>query len=305
MLKIPSDRTHTLRNKLCAYCGVELSPKIRSLDHVVARKFVPEGTMVDSCNIGLRACKTCNGHKSRLEDDISAISMMPGSDGKFARDDERLVRTYQRKAKGAISDATRKRVAQSHTKSKIDMPFGGAQISMSFTGSPHIDDRRAAILAWSQIQGLWFFQTYDEARGYGRYLSQDQFHFVGMVSRLDWGNAEMASFAKQIEDWEYQTFACLAEGYFRAVVKGSPDSQTLAWAVEWNDAYRVFGYWGQGESWRTHLDELAPLTADHMVGDTTNGWAYRREIPLAEDSYDGLFAHPSDYDDDSPADAAI
>lgn len=297
MLKIPTDRTHTLINRLCPYCGVELTPKNRSLDHVVARKFVPEGTMVDSCNIGLRACKPCNGHKARLEDDISAITMLPGADGKYARDDQRLIRTSQRKARGAISDATRKRVAESHTKSNISLPFGGAQISMSFTGSPHIDQGRAAILSWSQIQGLWFFQTYDKERGHGRYLPQENFHMVGLVGRLDWGNVQIASFVKQIERWEHQTFACLADGYFRAVVKGSPDGETLAWAVEWNDAYRVFGYWSQSESWQSHFDDLAPLKPDYMIGDTTNGWASRREIPLPDDEDDGLFAHPPDFED--------
>ena len=298
MLEINSDRTHTLINRLCAYCGVELTPKNRSLDHVVARKFVPEGTMINSCNIGLRACKPCNGHKARLEDDISAITMLPGADGKFARDDQRLIRTSQRKAKGAISNATRKKVAQSHTNFGVNLPFGSAQLSMSFTGAPQIDERRAAILAWSQIQGLWFFQTYDKDRGHGRYLSREDFQFVGLVGRLDWGNVQIASFVKQIENWEHQTFACLADGYFRAMVKGSPDGETLAWAVEWNDAYRVFGYWSLGNSWQEHFGNLALLKPDYMVGDTINGWAYRQEIPLAKNTDDGLFANPLEYEDD-------
>lgn len=297
MIRLPTDRTQTLPNTRCPYCGVELNSKNRSRDHVVARKFVPEGTLVNTLNIGLWSCRRCNGQKSALEDDISAITMMPGPDGTYARDDDRLVRTSQRKLRGSISADTRKKVADSHPKSQIRMPFGGAEISFSFTGQPRIDDERAVRLAWSHIQGLWFHQTYDKDRGFGRFLLLEKFALVGVVSRFDWGNVQVASFVKQIEDWEHQTFACLADGYFRAVVKGSPDGDTLAWAVEWNDAYRVFGYWSQGESWQSHFDDLAPLKPDHMIGDTTNGWASRREIPLPKDEDDGLFAHPPDFED--------
>lgn len=250
--------------------------------------------MVNSCNIGLLSCKRCNGHKAKLEDDISAITMLPGPDGTYAREDERLIKTSIRKLKGSISAHTKKRVSESHPKTKIQIPFGNAQFTFDLTGQPNIDDGRAAWLAWSQIQGLWFHQTYDKDRRSGHFMSLDKFVFVGIFSRFDWGNVQLTSFAAQIKDWQHQTYACLADGYFRAVIKAAPDGSALAWAVEWNENYRAFGYWSYEDKWKAHFDLLTPLRPDHMVGDTTNGWAYRQEIRLADDAEDTLFAEPPD-----------
>ena len=169
MIRLPTSRTLTIPNEICAYCGIALLSSNRSRDHVLSRKFVPHGTLHNSCNIGIWTCKKCNGFKSELEDDISAITMLIGPDGKFARDDERLINTSARKQKGAISKATKRRVAESHPEMKADIPFGAGLFSFNFVAQPTIEEQRAARLAWLQIQGIWFYQTYDPAAKRGKF----------------------------------------------------------------------------------------------------------------------------------------
>jgi hypothetical protein len=66
---------------ICPYCGVALSKENSTKEHVLARKFVPKGTLNNQWNLILNACRCCNNSKSDLEDDISAITMQPNMRG--------------------------------------------------------------------------------------------------------------------------------------------------------------------------------------------------------------------------------
>lgn len=294
MILIPPDRTATIANRLCGYCGEEIGRRERTRDHVVARRFVPEGTLMNSCNVGLWACAGCNGLKSGLEDDISAITMMPDVYGRFARDDTRLRRTAARKLKGAVSIDTRKPVAKSRPNIGFNMPFANASMSMNYVGAPRIADERAAQLAWMQIQGFWFFQTFERGRGHGKFLPAKDFHFAGMANRADWGNERIATFTTVFLGLEPQFHATLADGYFRAGIRGFPDGENLAWAIEWNEMTRCYGYWGPGASRRVRA--LPEPRMEFLAGDTTNGIAVRREVSLSE-ADDRLFKAPAEMAD--------
>lgn len=291
MILLPTDRTIMIANTLCPYCGGELRARDRTRDHVLARKFVPQGTLVNSANIGLWACSICNGLKSQLEDDISAITMLPDTNGRFARNDERLRRSSARKARGSVSAATRKRVEHSHPRMNLNLPIQNASLNVGFTGHPEIDDERAAQLAWMQLQGFWFFQGFDRSLGWGARLTAADFHLVGLVSRADWGNPQIRAFESEMKSLDPQLHAVLAEGYFRATVRRYPGEQTLAWAVEWNEAFRCFGYWGPIRACEEKAESLPALEMTFLAGDTTNGIAFRIETALAEED-DTLFDPP-------------
>src|SRR4051812_45991452 len=65
-----------LRNFSCPYCGSDIDAGTSSTEHVVSRRFVPNGSLHQSLNVILAAHASCNNKKSGLEDDISVISML-------------------------------------------------------------------------------------------------------------------------------------------------------------------------------------------------------------------------------------
>ena len=102
----PGNRAITLQNENCPYCfrpfGSGLVP---TKEHVIARNFVPKGTLQGCWNLILQACKQCNAAKAILEDDISAITMQPDA-MVYASDYPRLIAEAKRKAQGSISRLT-------------------------------------------------------------------------------------------------------------------------------------------------------------------------------------------------------
>ncbi len=102
-----------LNNETRVYCGAELTAASRTKEHVIGRRFVPKGKLNQQWNLIVWACKTCNGLKADLENDLSAISMQPEASGKFAEPDQVLADESRRKAARATSRRTRKLVKDS------------------------------------------------------------------------------------------------------------------------------------------------------------------------------------------------
>jgi len=92
-----------LTNKTCPYCGTILSPENQTKEHVIGRRFVPRGSLNKHWNLIVRACTICNGIKSDLEDDLSAVTLHPDAFGRSPSPDPRVVDDAQRKAAGSIS----------------------------------------------------------------------------------------------------------------------------------------------------------------------------------------------------------
>jgi hypothetical protein len=79
-----------LRNRNCCYCGDLLKDVGSTKEHVIGRNFVPTNTLDGQWSLILRACLRCNRNKSKLENDISAITMQSDGHGEFVSDDVRL-----------------------------------------------------------------------------------------------------------------------------------------------------------------------------------------------------------------------
>jgi hypothetical protein len=104
------------------------------------------------------------------------------------------------------------------------------------------------------------------------------------------GNPLHIAFAKQIEHWDYRLILNTAQNYFRAVIRRHPSKDCWAWAVEWNAAYRLVGYFGERDNAQSLFDELPPLPAESVI-EARDGshFCIRAEQPIS-DSQDTLFS---------------
>ena len=294
------DKPVTLPGVRCAYCRAELTPSNRSDDHVVGRRFVPQGT-ITGFSLKLKACKRCNGYKSTLEDDISAITMLPDTAGNYARDDERLRATSKRKAKGARSPATRRLAAESYHQIEARLPIGGG-MTLNYNGiaMPRIDDKRIGQLAYFHVQGFNFFQSFDRARGHGAWFEPSRFVMLDSMISSDWGNPALRYFTETVEIWQAVCMTAMADGYFRIIIRKNPAADVYAWALEWNDRMRVFGLCCDHEARDAFVAGCPRNHALFSYGDTTNGFALAEDTPLADSEIDRLFtveglAEPASY----------
>jgi hypothetical protein len=283
------DKPVKLPNKKCAYCGVPLRRSIATKDHVVGRRFVPEGTLATGFSLLVQACSPCNNRKASVENFISVITMLPDTSGKYVREDERLTRTVERKARGAISPATRRLAAQSYNKIDARIPLGG-DLSLTYqgVGMPTLDDQSVALLAFFHVQGFYHFRSFHHERGYGNWLKSSRFLVLGHFMKCDWGNPQLLHFAAETAAWEITCLAKFADGYFGHLTRKKPNANLCSWVLEWNEQLRVIGLYGDEGEQRSFVDGMPPLSV-FSYGDTTNGIAMRYETPIAH-NLDDLFA---------------
>jgi len=188
---IDDTRAIRLQNRTCPYCGIPLVAGESDEDHVVARRFVPKGSLETSWNLVLRSCRSCNSAKSDLEDDISAITMHPNAYGHIARDDQVLLADSKRKARGSISRRTKKRVLESEETITLRVPLPGGEMKFEMVAPPQIDDSRAFELARLQLRGFFYWITFDSTESRG-YFWPGGFHPMATAARADWGERTLS-----------------------------------------------------------------------------------------------------------------
>jgi hypothetical protein len=284
-----------LPGRRCAHCAIPLERRTSTQDHVVGRRFVPEGTLATGFFLQVKACRRCNDRKAALEDDVSVITMLPDTTGRLVRDDERLRRTVARKSRGAISPTTRRLVAQSYCQMEASVPVAqGLSMRMNGLAMPLLPDERVAALAFYHVQGFCHFRSFDPTRGHGSWLDRRRFLMLGSAMKEDWGNPHLTHFTAVTGDWDPSCIALLADGYFSHVMRRRGQDDIWSWALEWNGRMRVFGIYGGDAERAEFTSGMPPLLMDFMHGDTTNGFAMRYETPLPEDQ-DRLFDLPDGF----------
>lgn len=298
-----------LKNESCSYCGVELNQYNCTKEHVIGRNFVPKGSLDGSWNLILNACRDCNDKKGELEDDISAITMYWQQNS-----DETLKKEVQRKTgcpgRGATSTRTGKPVADSeesisvnskmsgvtvrvglNTKDSGRIVFGPKQgnlsVGFNFISPPQLSRKRVQALAQYHIQGfVYLLQTkYGGLRLVENEGSTPGFMLVNHALLQDWGNTLQISFRDRISSWpNTRLIARVADGYFKCLIRESPDEPCVAWALEWNKSLRVIGYVGEGKCVHSEWNKL---DAPHFrsVNPTLR---YREEVRITEEE-DTLF----------------
>ena len=268
-----------LPNKNCVYCGEMLTEESATEEHVIGRRFVPKGTLFGQWNIILRACSDCNNAKSQLEDDISAITMQPDAHGQFPSEDERFRSEAQRKTP-SISQFTGKPVGQSAEKMHLSGHFGpGATLGVQMSAPPQVSEERLYQLARFHVQGFFFFITFDKESERGGFLT-GIFKPVMAARRTDWGNAKMRAFACSKLSWSVRFEGIAAEEYFKVSIRRHPAGAGVwAWALEWNQNFRIIGFFGS----QSEVDrEVAALPTLQMkeIGKQGN-IVYRTRLEVA------------------------
>jgi hypothetical protein len=268
-----------MRNLSCPYCGAELGEGARTKEHVIGRRFVPIGAFSDSPNVILWACGTCNRRKSDLEDDIAAITMHFHSVGLPQMQDVRLQAEAARRGLKSGSRRTGKAVAESHEQVSVDAKTPLFEVRASFASPPQLDDARAIELARLQLMGFFYVLTFDVARSRGFWWPGGFYPVLGTI-KSDWGNPVHRVFAKQVANWDVRLVMTTADGYFRTAIRRHLSAECWSWAVEWNDCYRLVGYFGDQQTAERSAAEL-PRNSMHSIQQSgASSFSYRVEEPL-------------------------
>lgn len=160
---------------------------------------MPKGKLNQQWNLIVQACKRCNGIKSDLEDDISAITMQPDIEGSHIIEDPDLSVEAIRKGK-AISRHTKKPVSQSQETISANSIFGNTKASFTLKCPPRIEEDRIYELAKMHMLAFLYFLTYDDKTKVGRHLD-GVFASINVANRSDWGNDRQIAFARMVGSW--------------------------------------------------------------------------------------------------------
>jgi hypothetical protein len=231
------------------------------------------------------ACADCNAVKADLEDDISAITLLPNLGQRHTN--PMLEADALRKSASSISRRTRKRVVDSHEENSVS---GTVMSTLSFTASyvmpPQLDEKRVHQLAEFHLQGFFYLMSYNDGTRRGSFLP-GTVGFVSNVNRPDWGNEQLRGFADQIAGWPLQLDCICANEFFKIRMRRKTEESALwAFALEWNQMHRIIGYFGDIDQARVHFDALPMLKWKQLKPNTR----IREEIALPPED-DTLFAN--------------
>ncbi|HED54462.1 MAG TPA: hypothetical protein ENJ00_09735 [Phycisphaerales bacterium] len=102
----------------------------------------------------------------------------------------------------------------------------------------------------------------------------------------------MKAFQAMLSIWQHRVYAIGADGYFKMVLRRSPDERPLwAWAVEWNMNYRVIGFVGEPAAMQDAFRSL-PALDSRVVEKTPECTTYVREERGIEPDADRMFDPP-------------
>ena len=277
-----------LDNETCPYCAALLKDESTE-DHVIGKKFVPTGKFHRSWNLVLMACSECNTQrKCALENYISAISMQPDAWGQFARNDNRLKSEASRKG-SSQSPLTNRPVADSSESLSIKVsPTPGVSFTFDLNGPPQIDSPKVFELARMQLSAFFYWLSYDTTRGRGGFWP-GQFVPVSFVYRPDWGNVTLVAFMNSVAEWNPRLLGIAADGFFKVAIRKQPDSTCWSWALEWNNNFRVVGFFGEEAAFSQALRSLPWPELSLVAEESSFHLLTRTEMSLPEKE-DRLFS---------------
>lgn len=284
--ELPIDRVLILKSEICVYCGNLLGDN-GTEDHVVGRNFVPKGTLKGHWNLKILSCKACNGRKSGLEDDISAITIRDAYE--FSGEDPDLAAVYEKKGR-SVSRKTKKHVSKSEERFNISLsPISGLLFNFKMSAPPQIDESRAFELAFYHMRAIYFVLTYDDIKKCGKWWI-GQFQGVDSSRKSDWGNSLQRSFCENTKNWDAQWHGITAKGFFKSVIKKNPSALCWSWALEWNESQRVIGFFGEPGCMKESLNKLEKLKVSKDFSTTGQEFFTRLDEPLSEE-LDTLFTY--------------
>lgn len=280
-MELSHNQPTRLQNARCAYCNTEFSRSDEpQKEHVIGRLFVPKGSHDRQWNLHLNSCHECNQRKSNLENDISAITMI--SQLPEGAEDEILLSEASRKSR-TKSQRTERPVADSAETFQFEHTFGNAKMSFCLSAPPQVDDHRMFALARYQLAGFFFMITYKKDKEMGVLWPGDYLP-IGVVRRQNWGDPAKASFSQATKDWPLRFAAGTSSGYYCALIKKHPAHEIWSWALEWNQNFRLFGFFGDKELAKKMVSDFAVSKREGpFPGPDGSTFYATTEIPLDEE----------------------
>ena len=287
--ELPFNRAVVLDNVTCPYCGTLLNESNNTKEHVIGRRFVPKGALNQNWNLIIRACHKCNTEKSLLENDISAITLAGKHWFSPNNAEEGEIEEARRKAKNSTSRKTGRPVENSQEEINIEVPYGpGVTFKFNMFAPPQIDQERLFSLARMQMMAFFYFLTYNHETKRGGFWQQG-FYMVSEAHHADWGNTLHRSFMRTVVTWEPRWIGNTAEGYFKSIIRRHPDAECWSWALEWNNNYRMVGFFGDKAAAQALVDEFEKPQMSFSKANVGSEFYYRSDVALNEDE-DSLFA---------------
>jgi hypothetical protein len=290
LVELPKGRPIAIENRTCVFCGGKLNEDIQTKEHVVGRRFVPKGQLNAQWNLIVNACRDCNGEKSDLENDISAITMQPNVHGQYACSDEILKSESDRKGRNSFSRLTKKPVKDSSESIVVNGAFSsGHNGSLKFDTPPQIEDKRVYKLARLQLSAFFYYLTYDTKQRIGRFWS-GKFAGFSISPRSDWGSKRNLFFMNNVHPWEPRFLGLSANEYFKIVIRKHPSKRCWSYGLEWNMNYRVLGMFGDERAILKILDRLPPKEFNSIHEGPNEFLRYSLDEPISEVE-DNLFKY--------------
>lgn len=216
--------------------------------------------------------------------------MQPIVPGDFAVNDPRLAEHALRKARSTRSSRTGRAVADSTESVTLTSESdSGLFRSINLVCGPQLRADRAYMLARYQVGAFFYFITYDRNSKLGGFWP-DGFWPVHMASQNDWGNSLCRSFQSMLSRYAPRVHAVAADEFFKLVIYRSPHPPPhWAWALEWNQNYRLIGFFGDRSAARQSFESLTPIQHEIVESDSDRTIRIRREQAL-EPEDDLLFS---------------
>ena len=295
IIELPINRAIVLDNITCPYCGNEFSERNDTKEHVIGKRFVPKGSLNGQWNLILRACKKCNGDKSTLENDISAITQAGRYWFSANKADKDILSEANRKSKNCTSSKTGKPVIDSQENIKLTSTLvPGIKMSFDLVSPPQIDIARLYQLARMQIMAFFYLITYNRETNKGGFWP-GEFCPLSAVQHSDWGNTLHKTFMEKVYLWELKWIGNTADGFFKSIIKRNPSEKCWSWALEWNNNYRLVGFFGEWGYIQEISQSFPSEKMETMTNDGKPVFRVRKEESLQEDG-DLLFS----WDDGQP-----
>lgn len=291
-LKMRQNQPEVLQNVTCCYCRTPLVDVASDKEHVIARGFVPIGTLQNSWNLIAQACKRCNNRKSDLEDDMAVLSLQhypfDGTDLVYdahVREClEKASRTHSRHSKKAVSDSVEELT--------LEMPLGPAGVmTVGLISAPQVSDDRAFALANMHATAFFYLLTYRDEERRGSFWPGGGFFTADVAARSDWGNPIQRWFIDTARPWHPRLVVVAAQGFFNVAIRKNPDVPVWSCALEWNEGIRVVAFFGEKEP-ALALGRGMPrlFTEQHVIQRSTERiTSYRTEVPISADE-DRMFS---------------
>src|SRR5205823_6097263 len=170
----------------------------------------------------------------------------------------------------------------------IRSTFGPAELAFNFVSPAQADDTRLFELARLQLVGFFYLMTYDEEKQHGLHWPGVFAPFV-VARKPDWGNPLLAWLDRSTLAWDDCLHAVAAEGFYKLWVRRHvTDAPIWAWVIEWNQGFRLGGFFGDEARIRATLANAPTLDWTTVHDAPERRLRMRREIPLSDD-HDKLF----------------